>query len=50
MLQCPLNQFSEIAAAVRENRKSLQLIRPPNINNKDVEKQTEGSPSDKHND
>ena len=49
MLQCPLNQFREIAAAFRENRRSLRLIRSPIIDNEDVEKQTEGSPSDEHN-
>ena len=49
MLQCPLNQFREIAAAFRENRRSSRLIRSPIIDNDDVEKQTEGSPSDEHN-
>ena len=49
MLQCPLNQFREIAAAFRENRRSSRLIRSPIIDNEDVEKQTEGSPSDEHN-
>ena len=44
-MQSPLNQFSEIAAAFKENRESLQPIYSPSISNEDAEKQTEGSPS-----
>ena len=44
-MQSPLNQFSEIATAFKENRESLQPIYSPSISNEDAEQQTEGSPS-----
>ena len=44
-MQSPLNQFSEIAAAFKEKRESLQPIYSPSISNEDAEQQTEGSSS-----
>ena len=48
-VQTRLNRFSEIAAAFKENRRTLLRIQSPSINNEDVENQTEDTPSDEHN-
>lgn len=45
-MQIPLNQLSEIAAAFKEDRRSLQTIHSPSISNEDVEQKAEDSLSD----
>ena len=49
MMQSPLNQFRKIASALRENRRNLQPVHSPGINNEDFEQQTEDCPSDQRN-